>query len=88
MEVRIYQSLMTTRREAHEHLAEQLGFPEYYGKNLDALHDLLTERGEDTEIIVEGSEVLAEAMNGYGKRIINVLLAAARYNEHLKVTLE
>ncbi len=88
MEVRICKSLMNTRQEAHEHLAERLGFPEYYGKNLDALYDLLTERSEETTIIVEDSEALAEAMNGYGRRIIKVLLAAARENGHIKVTLK
>ena len=28
----------------HEYLAERFAFPEYYGKNLDALWDLLSER--------------------------------------------
>ena len=28
---------MTDRASAHEHIAEVLGFPEYYGNNLDAL---------------------------------------------------
>ena len=34
---------MTSRAEAHEHLAEVFGFPEYYGRTLDALHDCLTD---------------------------------------------
>ncbi len=29
--------------EAHKYLREALNFPEYYGENLDALHDCLTE---------------------------------------------
>ena len=46
MEVREYAidcRKMTSRAEAHDHLAEVFGFPEYYGRNLDALHDCLTE---------------------------------------------
>lgn len=34
---------LTTKEKSHEYLAKQLGFPEYYGKNLDALHDCLTD---------------------------------------------
>ncbi len=87
MEIKIYSRFMKTREKAHAHMARRLSFPKYYGKNLDALHDLLTERMEDTEIIVKGSERLREAMDGYGARIIKVLLASAEENSHLKVTL-
>ena len=31
------------KEEAHKYLREALNFPEYYGGNLDALHDCLTE---------------------------------------------
>ena len=33
---------------AHDYLQEMLGFPEWYGKNLDALFDLLTEQSRET----------------------------------------
>ena len=35
-------SKMVSRQEAHRYLKEQLAFPDYYGKNLDALYDCLT----------------------------------------------
>lgn len=31
-----------TTEEIHSYLMEQLELPEFYGKNLDALHDMLT----------------------------------------------
>ena len=31
-----------TKRGVHEYIAEEMGFPEYYGHNLDALYDMLT----------------------------------------------
>ena len=34
---------LNERKQAHEYLAEAFGFPEYYGKNLDALYDCLSE---------------------------------------------
>lgn len=37
---------MTTRQSAHDYLAKMLGLPKHYGRNLDALYDCLTERGE------------------------------------------
>ena len=32
------------RESAHESLKKELGFPDYYGRNADALYDLLTEK--------------------------------------------
>ena len=88
MEIKIYQRFMKSREKAHAHIARRLSFPDYYGRNLDALHDLLTERREDTEIVIKGSKRLMEAMDGYGKRIIDVMLDAAEENKYLKVTLK
>ena len=36
-------SRMTSKEEAHAYLKEALELPEYYGNNLDALHDCLEE---------------------------------------------
>lgn len=34
----------------HDQLAQALAFPRWYGKNLDALHDCLTDLKQDTTI--------------------------------------
>ena len=39
-------------REVHAFLSEKLGFPAYYGHNLDALYDMLTTLSEDVCITV------------------------------------
>lgn len=73
------------RKQAHQYLAEMLDFPEYYGKNLDALFDCLTELGECT-IVLNGVEVLRED-GGYGMKILKVLKEAARVNPGLRVEI-
>ena len=62
----------------HEILARELDFPPYYGRNLDALHDCLTDLSADTVII------LAESANA-DPRLIAVLRDAAEENPHLRV---
>ena len=75
---------LNSRRGAHEYLQEALGFPAYYGKNLDALFDCLTELC-DCAIVLRGRDKLARS-GGYGARILRVLEDAARANPCL--TLE
>ena len=37
--------------QGHDYLSEALNFPDYYGKNLDALYDCLCEIEADIELI-------------------------------------
>ena len=62
----------------HEILARELHFPPYYGRNLDALHDCLTDVSADTAII------LADSANA-DPRLIAVLRDSAEENPHLRV---
>ena len=71
------------RKQAHRYLTEMLDFPDYYGRNLDALFDCLTELNECT-IVLQGSEMLRQA-GGYGARILEVLEEAVKVNPGLKV---
>ena len=66
-------------KEVHGYLKEKLGFPDYYGYNLDALHDVLTEIAEDTEILTAGTGRPFEA--GF----LTVLRDSAKENPHLSV---
>lgn len=62
---------MQTKDEAHEYLKYRMDFPEYYGKNLDALYDLLSEQdGVEVEIINVDDE------NKYIKQVAKVMKAA------------
>lgn len=44
------------KEKKHDYLKEILEFPDYYGRNLDALYDCLTEIGVETEIELINSE--------------------------------
>ena len=40
--------------DMHDAIANALQFPDYYGRNLDALYDCLTDIREDSEIRILG----------------------------------
>lgn len=79
---------MLSRREAHEHLAEQLALPDYYGRNLDALYDVLTEREGPTRIIIRHGNTLLSWLGDYGKALIQTMLDADRVNPGLEVLFD
>ena len=71
----------------HKYLHTALDLPEYYGANLDALYDCLTEIAEPTELVVP-KKVADEAYLGwYGQQFLQMLQDAAAANETLKITL-
>lgn len=69
--------------QAHEYLAQMLDFPDYYGKNLDALFDCLTELGDCT-IALEGEAALRQS-DSYGAKVLKVFKEAAQANHHLRL---
>ena len=81
-------SRMIDRVAVHNHLAERLQLPSYYGRNLDALYDVLTELGEETTIILRDPALVAEQLGKYGDALLNAMQEAAEENPKLSITLE
>ena len=79
-EVVLLGSMMLEPERAHTYLEEELDFPDYYGKNLDALYDCLADlRNMRIKIDVDGNE------NEYLSRILQVFEDAAEDNEDIEV---
>lgn len=63
-EIRLDGRDFQTREAAHDKLSELFQFPDYYGRNLDALWDLLTERKNLHLIVTHTKEIEAGEMSG------------------------
>lgn len=71
------------KEQAHQYLAELLEFPDYYGKNLDALFDCLTELGE---YIITFAGIEEFCLNDtYALKVLEVFEEAASANPHIKL---
>ena len=77
--IRLWRPELSEKAAAHELIKHQLELPDYYGKNLDALWDMLTEIGRDIEVVFDGPA------NDYSRVIEDLFLEAARHNNHLRV---
>ena len=71
-------NILADAAKVHNYLMEMLEFPEYYGKNLDALHDCLTDL-ENVEITITSPDENGAIF----QRILRVFKAADRENETL-----
>lgn len=72
----------------HKYLRSALALPAYYGANLDALYDCLTEIVEPTQLIVPADITDNEKLGWYGEQLLQVLQDAAEENENLQVTVK
>ncbi len=78
-------TLMTDRGAAHEYLKQQLRLPDYYGRNLDALYDLLPAEGREVTILLQHTACLGENLGGFGDMLLATLREAAEENPKLTV---
>lgn len=78
---------MNTRENAHEYIAQKCGFPDYYGKNFNAVYDCLTSMA-DTVITIKHAESLTENLEDYGRTLLCVFSDAAENNAGLQVVIK
>ena len=76
-------SMMFTREAAHDYLSLRLDLPDYYGRNLDALYDILSSRGQPLRLVIYRRWELEEALGAYGASLLEAMVDAARDNPNL-----
>ena len=77
-------SLMTSREALHAYLKKQLSLPEYYGSNLDALFDCLTELSQPIRLEFSNLDKLLPLGN-YGEGLMATFRDAALENPNLEL---
>ena len=82
MEVYLDGRALDSREALHQ------AFPAYYGKNLDALHDCLTDLSDPVHLTVLHAQALEDALGAYCRSFQRVLSDSAQENEHFTLTWE
>ena len=75
-------NILADTAKVHDYLKEMLPFPEYYGNNLDALHDCLTDLN-DLEITITSPDEDGAIF----QKILRVFKAADRKNDSIKLNI-
>lgn len=78
---------MTSREIAHKYIKEIMHFPEFYGFNLDALYDMLTEISEPLSIIIINCNHIIDMLGEYGELLLETFNDSAADNDNLKLEL-
>lgn len=78
---------MTDRETAHDYLAQALNFPQWYGRNLDALYDLLTGYVGPLHLELVNVQAL-EALGGYGRALLRTMEEAASESTNLELVIQ
>ena len=88
MEIILDGQTIDSRETLHQRLFELLHLPAWYGRNLDALHDCLTDLQEPVTLRVIYARQMREALGGYASSLGHVLHDSAQENENLTVCWE
>lgn len=74
-----------TRQELHARISSVLPLPDYYGNNLDALFDVMTEWSDERYIIFLVDEGVEEALGKYFAALRAMCGAACEENPDLTI---
>lgn len=77
-----------TRDMLHDILSKTLDLPQWYGRNLDALYDCLTDMGEETELQFWNVDALEVHLGRYGKALLKVAYVAAENNDKIRLAFK
>ena len=77
-----------SRDDLHKQMAAVLDFPEWYGGNLDALYDCLTDLMEEVNIHILHMSALKTTLGEYAERLLSVLKDAETLNLNIQVIID
>lgn len=81
--IRLDGTRLCLREEAMELLGQTLALPEWWGRNLDALHDCLTELGQPVWLELYNREIMEASP--FGRRLLQVLEDSSAENSYLEL---
>ena len=87
-EIRLDGREMINRTRAHLYIGYKLKLPDYYGKNLDALWDVLSTYDKSIKISLINKKDLIDYLGDYGSSIIKVFKEAEKENNNIKIEIE
>ena len=73
--IRLDGAQLQNRKEAMELLGQALALPKWWGRNLDALYDCLTDLGRPVRLEISRREAME--VSAFGRRLLQVLEDAA-----------
>ena len=77
-----------TRAELYDRLEKVLPLPDYFGRNLDALYDCLSEITEETSIKILDGECREYEIERYIRRLKRMFEGLAEENPNVRVSFE
>ena len=85
MRIEIDLTEVRSKEAFHDVIQENIECPRYYGRNLDALYDVLTSYCEPVQLYFEGYTDFAQDLPGYGSAFKGMCLEAMAENRDLEI---
>ena len=79
---------LATPEAVYDYLQQELSFPDWFGRNLDALYDALTEIGNGWDVRFTGCGLIRESLPAYMDALARLCRQAREEMENLTVTFE
>ncbi len=79
---------ITGREDLHQQMEAVLDFPEWYGGNLDALYDCLTDLMEELDVHILHMSSLEKSLGDYSERLLRMLKDAEEANLNIQVVID
>lgn len=83
--VYLNKNTVTSLDDLYSRFSEGFNFPAYFGANLDALYDCLTESTADRLVLISDRDYLNDLLGPAFSRVCHVLVDAARETPSLRI---